>query len=191
MNKNNYQDLNGIGAIKLDESGFPDGNELVAQKKMIRHPQFPYHYRNGYSVAYIDPHFLSMKSDISVYDGAPHPFTNETYKNYDLVTGDSLKLDSLFFRGGKYYLDSVGEICFRRQIGLGQDANLGLAGYYWNDSLFHVNSNVYFGIDGIWFVYNAYEIAGYSMGITRFYIPYEMLKPIIRRRGPLGWVLKE
>jgi len=191
MADNNYKELNSVGGVKLEEMGFQDGDYLLQQKKAVRHPQFPYHYRNGYSVAYVDQRFLCVKSDIYVYDGAPHPFTNLTYKNYDLITGDSLKLDSLFLRGGKYFLDSVGEICFRKQTGLGPTTDLATAGYFWNDSMFHVNSNFFFTISGICFVYNTYEIASYNMGVTKFIIPYEMLKPIIRRRGPLGWVRNE
>ncbi len=191
MDKNNYKDLNSVGGIKLEEMGFQDGDYLVQQKKTYKHPGFPYHYRNGYSVAYIDNHLLSMKSDIDVYDGAPHAFTDIRYKNYDLETGDSLKLDSLFLRGGKYILDSIGEICFKRQNGLSPDADLYTAGYYWNDSMFHVSNNFYFTAGGICFVYNRFEIASYNTGIIKFIIPYEMLKPIIWKDGPLSWVFKE
>ncbi len=191
MAHNNYKELNEAGGVKLEEMGFQDGDYLLQQKKAIRHPQFPYHYNNKYSVAYVDQRFLSVKTDIYVYDGASHPFKNQTYKSYDLITGDSLKLDSLFLRGGKYFLDSVGEICFRKQTGIGPTADLATAGYFWNDSMFHVNNNFYFTISGICFVYNTYEIASYNVGVTKFIIPYEMLKPIIRRRGPLGWVRNE
>src|SRR6185437_10089101 len=191
MAKNNYQDLNSVGNVKLEEMGFKDGEYLLQQNKMFRHASFPYRYRNGYAVAYTDQHFLSIGSDISVYDGASHPFTNISYKNYDLLTGDSLKLDSLFLRGGKYYLDSVGEICFRKQNGLSPNTDLATAGYFWNDSMFHVSSNFYFTISGICFVYNPYEIASYNMGVIKFIIPYDMLKPIIWSGGPLGWVRNE
>lgn len=191
MNKNNYKDLNSVGGVKLEEMGLYDGDYLIQQKKTYKHPQFPYHYHNGYSVAYIDPHLLSMESDIYVYDGAPHAFTDLKYKNYDLVTGDSLKLDSIFLRGGKYFLDSVGEKCFKKQNGLSADADLYTAGYYWNDSNFHVSNNFYFTVSGICFVYNRFEIASYNTGIIKFIIPYEMLKPIIWKAGPLGWVFKE
>ena len=191
MARNNYQDLNSVGNVKLEEMGFQDGDYLLKQNKGFRHASFPYRYRNGYSVAYADQHFLSMCSDVYIYNGASHPFTDISYKSYDLLTGDSLKLDSLFLRGGKYYLDSVGEICFRKQNGLGPSADLATAGYYWNDSMFHVSSNFYFTISGICFVYNTYEIASYNMGVIKFIIPYDMLKPIIRRRGSLGWVRNE
>ena len=191
MAQKNYNELNSLGGTRLEELGYIDGDYLLQKKKAEKHPQFPYHFKKSYSVAYVDQRLLSVESDLSVYDGSPHVYTNRTYKNYELNTGDSLKLDSLFLRGGKYYLDSVGEICFRKQTGLGPEADLATAGYFWNDSMFHVNSNFYFTISGICFVYNTYEIASYNVGITKFIIPYEMLKPIIRRRGPLGWVRNE
>ena len=191
MAQNNYKELNSLGGVKLEEMGYIDGNYLLQQKKALRHPQFPYRYQKSYSVAYADQRLLSVESDLKVYDGAPHAYSNKTYKNFDLNTGDSLKLDSLFLRGGKYFLDSVGEICFRTQTGIGPNADLATLGYFWNDSFFHVNSNFFFTISGICFVYNTNEIASYNIGVTKFTIPYEMLKPIIRRRGPLGWVRNE
>jgi len=191
MAQNSYNELNSLGGTRLEELGYIDGDYLLQQKKNVQHQQFPYRFKKSYSVAYVDQRLLSVESDLNVYDGSPHIYSNRTYKNYDLNTGDSLKLDSLFLRGGKYFLDSVGEICFRKQTGLGPEADLITAGYFWNDSMFHVNSNFYFTISGICFVYNTYEIASYNVGITKFIIPYEMLKPIIRRRGPLGWVRNE
>lgn len=45
---------------------------------------------------------------------------------------------------------------------------------------FQLPENIGFGEDGIILLYNVYEIASYSQGITEFSIPYETAKPYLK-----------
>jgi hypothetical protein len=188
--KNHLKSLDDIPPKKLAEFGLPDGNNILAKSAKIKNPGFPYSYSNAYSVKYLDNRVMSVENAVVEYNGAPHEFSQLTYDNINVETGNGINLDSVLIKGGRYILDSMGDFCFRQQMNLGPDADFWTAGYRFKYNLFHAGTNFYFTMNGLCFVFNKYEITSYNAGIIQVVIPYSMIKSIIRSDGALGWVLE-
>ena len=65
----------------------------------------------------------TIENAIIEENGGPHEFSQIGYGNYNMATGAIFSLDDIFIKGGKYILDSMGDICFRKQYNLGPDAD--------------------------------------------------------------------
>jgi len=109
--------------------------------------------------------------------GGAHGQTEVKYVQVDKLTGKTLSLND--FISDKTKLNKLCEPYFRRQNELPKTGSLMDHGF---DVEFSCNDNFYFEKDSLYFFYNQYEIANYSMGVFEFGVPLSALTSILKRK---------
>lgn len=124
------------------------------------------------NIATNDKNILSMDVSNSSYTGGAHPNSWSKIYNFDLRTGNIIKLDDLIMSGGEEKLSTIAESIFVKEYGNeGWDFKAG-------DFPLAVNFSISLG--GIHFFYNSYEIGSYAMGAPDIFIPYKDIKQLIK-----------
>lgn len=132
---------------------------------------------------------LTLRYLESGYTGGAHPFSGVSYAVLDVNSGRQLTLPELFAPGYETVLNAAAEQAFRQERGLAAQADLEVAGFWFPNNQFKVNTN--FGVteEGLAFHFNAYEVAPYAMGPTEFIVPWDALRPVIPPTSPLASLL--
>ncbi len=126
---------------------------------------------------------LSLKISLSYYAaGAAHPGNYTITINYDLETGQELRLDQIF-RHDAEPLQIIADYCkaelSKRDIGFdmfADGANPSPANYRnWNITP-----------DGLMITFDEYQVAAYAAGPQTVTVPYSVLEKIILRDGALA-----
>jgi hypothetical protein len=153
--------------------------------------EFPDSYRHYYikrtvSIVHEESELACLEFTEDFYTGGAHPNAHRVYKNFNLATGELIKLDEIFNPGYEVPLRIVAEKEFRQSQGLSPEASLKKAGYFFEDDKFFLNNNFMIGGRGITFYYNNYEIAPYALGPTVLTLDYESIKDLIDKEGLLA-----
>lgn len=96
--------------------------------------------------------------------GGAHGQLNITFLNFDVETGKALKNDELFADMSGF--KQLAEEYFNEEIADKKDM-------YFQPDNFTLPANIGFDDAGLFLLYNSYEIAPYSTGLTEIHIPYE------------------
>ena len=120
------------------------------------------------------------------YLGGAHPNSYRKFINFDLSTGDELKLTDLLNEGFYKQLNIVGEEIFRQTNEIEPNKDLTEAGYWFDNNKFSVNNNFTIDEYGLTFYYNNYEITAYAFGPTELFIPFDSIRDLIKPDGLLG-----
>jgi hypothetical protein len=145
----------------------------------------------GYTVALARDDLISILFDVGSYSaGAAHPNSYSEVVNFDLRNGKQLKLADLFQPGSRY-IQTLSAYCIADlkkqgkkqgeesmldddwvQRGAGPDPeNYGS----WTISR-----------KGLEITFDSYQVAAYAAGPQHVFVPYSVLKEIIKPDGPLG-----
>jgi len=176
--KGEYESLN-----QMADSLFIDYKKLLND-----FPDIPYKYEvSRNTVVELDSIgiFSFTKSEYT-YLGGAHPNSATTFSNYNTVTNKKILLSDLFVKDYETELNKEGERVFRALKSLSPNENLTEAGFWFENDKFKVNDNFLIKKEGIEFYYNPYEIAPYALGPTKLLIPYNKIKNIIKKDGPLA-----
>ena len=130
------------------------------------------HYGNNRDII---GHFINMYQ----YTGGAHGGTFITCRNIRLEDGSVVTLDDYFKTGYEKVLLPVLERKLLEYAGCSSREELDEHGYFSNDPLF-VSDNFEIRQDTIDFIYNQYDIAPYSTGITTLSVPEDEIRSIIR-----------
>lgn len=130
------------------------------------------------AIAYDSADIITIEFNLYTYTGGAHPNAEVTYDSFHAHNGERLQLTDIVSDVGK--LAALAEEKFRQQKELPPDADLGEAGYTFENNQFALNEN--FGVleEGIIFYYNDYEIAPYAMGPTEILITYDELGDLLK-----------
>lgn len=114
-------------------------------------------------------------------DGAAHPLSSVTYKNFELKNGEEISLDMIFKPAYSGKLNQIAENIFVEMNGK--------EGWDFEPGKFKINNNFIIQKRGLLFQFNAYEIGTY---LTRpsVFIPYAQIKDLIKEDGILGKIVK-
>ncbi len=150
--------------------------KAAAKENYIAENWTPYLCQISYVPTRIDAGVLSLYGNYATYSGSVHPESADVSVNYDLVTGDVIKLDSLFTAESTDML--VAEVtqvlnAQKEEKFLFDDFDDTVKDRF-NRGLSHENS-WYFSNTGLCFYFSAYDIAPYSSGVIVAEIPYEKL----------------
>jgi len=96
--------------------------------------------------------------------GGAHGQLNITFLNFDVETGKALKNEELFADMAGF--NQLAKEYFNEEIADKKDM-------YFEPDNFTLPANIGFDDDGLFLIYNSYEIAPYSTGLTEIHIPYE------------------
>jgi hypothetical protein len=96
--------------------------------------------------------------------GGAHGLLHITFLNFDVETGKALKNEELFADMAGF--NQLAQEYFNEEIADKKDM-------YFEPDNFTLPANIGFDDDGLFLIYNSYEIAPYSTGLTEIHIPYE------------------
>jgi len=114
------------------------------------------------------------------YTGGAHPNSRRRLVSFDVATGQHLGVEDLTTD-----IDTITAMVERQlriDRGLGADADLEAAGFWFPDEGFTLPDNLGITSDGVVFHWDAYEIAPYSMGPTDVIVPAGELAEFIDRK---------
>jgi hypothetical protein len=131
---------------------------------------------------------LQFKSSMAE-SGEKPPVELMNYENFDMLTGNLLKLDDIFLKDYKPKLTAIAEEIFRKNYGFG--ANQPMKGFTFKNGAFELNTNFTINKKGIMFRFNPYEIATYSTGASHIFIPFENIKHLLNPNSIIGDLMKE
>lgn len=118
---------------------------------------------------------ISIKVSFSSFYGGAHPNEYIYLRNYHPSSGDSIGLGMVFTEEALKELTILGESAFRRSKSLSKEVSLEGEGFWFDDDRFELTGNFAFTEQGLWFYYNNYEIAPYSMGASEIMLPYTQI----------------
>lgn len=130
------------------------------------------HYGNNRDII---GHFINMYQ----YTGGAHGGTFITCRNYRLEDGSVVTLDNYFKPGYEEVLIPVLEKKLLEYAECSSRDELDEHGYFSNEPMF-VSDNFEIRQDTIDFIYNQYDIAPYSTGITTLSVPEDEIRSILR-----------
>lgn len=118
--------------------------------------------------------YFVLHLQLSEYMGGAHPNTYIALQTYRLSDGAALAVTDVV---DEDRLLRRAEAAFREKHALSQDAKLDDEGFFFEDGRFALPQNMALLDEGILLIYNPYEVAAYSMGITEIILPYEEAEP--------------
>lgn len=160
--------------------------ELVKEyiSTMEANPDMP---RGGWSVErtnsveYNNHGILSLGIHCYDFTGGAHPSHWTLYFNFNLYTGDTLTLSDIFTERALTDLNLLGEDKFREMYSIPLDENINDHGFWFEDDRFSLNNNFYLTPEGLYFLYNPYEIACYASGYTTLEFKWDEIKDFVKR----------
>ncbi len=127
-------------------------------------------------VTYQSPEITCIAINSYLNTGGAHGNMNISFLNFNSRTGRLLQNDELI--KDKIDFIKLSEIYFNLELQEKLKEN-GFNDYFFGDS-FQLPENIGFSDEGVILLYNVYEIAPYSEGITEFTIPFEEVLPYLR-----------
>ncbi len=135
------------------------------------------------------PLTYTLSTTVNGYTGGAHGYYGLSFTNYSLKTHQSISLDELFLTDSNQTLHRIALSHYRDTFELKNNQTLQDDGWFNNE--FVLAENFALTVQGIYFLYNQYEIKAYSSGLTEFMLPYSKLYSIIDPNGILGFTLKQ
>ena len=117
---------------------------------------------------------------LDYYEGGAHGIYQQLVMNFDKQSGKQLTLQDVFVPG---YEERLTELLLEKLMDLADVKNmeeLKAKDYLFSMDMFP-SENFILGKDNITFIYNAYEIAPYAMGMTELELSYDELSGILKK----------
>lgn len=127
----------------------------------------------SYSPFYVSKDIICVQVYNFENFGGAHPNHAAYYYNYNLKTGDEIKIEDLFAADFKGKLNSIAEKLFYKENGK--------TGWEFENNKFALNNNFAISAKGLLFTYNPYEIAAYAAGSPTVFIPFDKIKKILKQ----------
>jgi hypothetical protein len=112
--------------------------------------------------------------------GGAHPIGSSSHQVYKLPEAEQVQNWQDLFTDTLQIL-KMAEESFRKDKGLSPKTKLEDAGYWFNNNRFHLTNNFGLDADGIFFLFNAYEVASYAEGPIYISVPYARLKKYLKK----------
>lgn len=126
---------------------------------------------------------IAMRANAEFFTGGPHGGATTYFLNIDPQTGKDIPLSDYFDDASMARLNALAEQKFRSTHELSPTASLADAGFEFQDDQFALNDNFGFMTDGLHFVFNAYEIAPFALGMQEIVLSYREIKPLMHARN--------
>jgi hypothetical protein len=121
--------------------------------------------------------YVQLNTSAYSYTGGAHGNGFDAYYLVEEASGKIVKFIDLV--NNPEAVNKIAEKYFKKAVELAPDANLEVEGYWFENGKFACNDNFYIDSKGITFLFNAYEIAPYSYGVSSFKIPLSELKGLL------------
>ena len=123
---------------------------------------------------------ICLYQSIDGYYGGAHPVGGTQYLVFELPGAIRIKNWQDIFNDTIAILKMAEEI-FRKDKNLSVKTSLEEAGYWFNNDKFHLTNNFGLDAEGIFFLFNQYEVASYAEGPILISIPYFKLKKYLKK----------
>jgi hypothetical protein len=120
-------------------------------------------------VTYQSPDIISIALNSYLNTGGAHGNMTISFLNFNARTGDIIKNNALI-KNNPAFLE-LAKTHFKKKLQVSKD-NESISDYFFGED-FHLPSNIGLSDEGLVLIYNVYEIASYSQGITEIIIPFE------------------
>ncbi len=135
-------------------------------------------------------YILSLSFNFFSYSGGAHPNGWTNFFNFNLYTGELLKLEDLFTESQIMELNLIAEIKFREIYDIDDSESLEKHGFWFDEDKFKLNDNFLITDKGLIFLFNPYEITAYVVGSTTIEVTYDEIIDMIRRNSMLYLFIK-
>lgn len=122
---------------------------------------------------------ITIKSNNVIYTGGANTYQNIIFSNFDLRYGNIITVYDIISEKDLTLLEKIGEDIFRKLKNIPGNKSLEEAGFWFENKTFTLNDNFAITDSGLTFLYNLYEIAPRSTGITEVFIPKKKLDPFV------------
>jgi hypothetical protein len=137
---------------------------------------------NVIGVLYQTASTICIYESLDGYYGGAHPNGATRYRVFSLPEATQVeKWTELFEDKDTQAILKLAEERFRSEKGLSSKVSLNEAGYWFNNNRFHLTDNFGFDADGLFFLFNPYEIASYAEGPIFISIPYNKLRKYLKK----------
>lgn len=119
---------------------------------------------------------LSILLNTDIYTGGAHPLNDLCILSFNPKTGKKVIISDIL--KNEKALKSLIVKEFRRKRNLADAINLTDEGFYSNE--WPLPKNFALLSQGLYIIYNAYEIGPYVLGSTELLIPYDAIKPLLK-----------
>lgn len=120
-------------------------------------------------VTYQSPEIICVAINTYLNTGGAHGNLNISFLNFNSQTGELLLTDDII-KISKEFIE-IAKNYFKIEMKASSEER-NIEDYFFGEE-FHLPASIGFSDEGIILLYNVYEIASYSQGITEFTIPYE------------------
>jgi len=155
--------------------------------------EFTSEFETGFDVYYSQGNIFSFTYEIYEYvAGAAHPYSYSKSVNFDLTKMKRLGLSDFFKRGEKD-LKKVSDFCYKDLTRQGKENGYDFEQEAFKEGLDPTSENfenICITPDGLYIIFNPYQVLAYVFGQQTVTIPYSDLKSIINPDGPLNIFIK-
>jgi hypothetical protein len=123
---------------------------------------------------------FSLRCQADEDGGGVHPFGTTFYINFEIKTGEVVKLLDILRPGALEQLTVLAESHFRQDYKLSATESLSEIGFRFPNDQFRLNDNYGIGDSGLVFHFNTYEIGPGAMGETEVEIPYAEMRQLLK-----------
>ena len=123
---------------------------------------------------------ISLKCYEWGFSGGAHGWSSLSYLNFDLVTGEPVKLSAILKEGALPRLTSIAEGYFRKVRENPPAGSLSDAGFTFPGNQFKLNDNFGLSETSLFFTFNDYEIGPHTMGSTTIEIPLDEIRYLMQ-----------
>ena len=132
------------------------------------------------AVHFYSERIVSLRLESYLFAGGAHGLPGTRFLNFDLQTGEPLKLADLLLPDAMAKVKQLGEKQFRQDKELPEEQRLQELGFDFEKDGFYLPDNVGIGRFSLTFFYNVYEIGPYVAGTTELTLPYYELAPLLK-----------
>lgn len=149
------------------------GQEENKDNKEVEEEKAPWVCSIHASIQRNSDNVLCVQYETYSNTGGAHPNYSLINSNYDLKTGEKIKLENIINIKKIDKVDEIAEKLFRLQYNLNPSANWEDMGYTFENGIFKLNENFIISKDALLFIYNPYEIGAYAMGSSHLTVPFK------------------
>jgi len=142
----------------------------------------------GMSVTYNSNQILCLEYLDYVYTGGAHGMSKLQYDIIDIETGNKISFRNIFNKGSEERLTEILTQQLRKNKQIPDELPLTESGYFVEE--IKPGKIIYVNGSGIGFVYNSYEIAPYSTGITNIFLNYKQLDGLLKPNTPVSNLIR-
>lgn len=164
-------------ATKLSQSIERFNSEFIDFKERFGESSLVWEATFDGEIMYQSPEVLSISLTSYINTGGAHGNSIVKVFNFNPKNGYLLEFKDLIINKGAF--STIAKQFFTKEVALKSSEDI-TDFFYGKD--FELPENIGYNEEGLLLLYNTYEIASYSMGITEFTIPYSEINSLLLKR---------